>query len=183
MKKVLSCLLVVLLLASLSVSAFATASVQNQPAPVLAPAVPAEDEDTVEISSAVDANGNDISDLIKITSDMDAEDLPDEALAVYKVAKAALEDNLEGVIEETEGLADVIDGRKVAVSDLFDISVEGEVEFPITIKLKIANPDIFVALLHYVDGAFQLVETELEGDILTFTVDSLSPFAIISLAE
>ena len=71
--------------------------------------------------------------------------------------------------------------QSVAVSDLLDISEaeEGTVSFPLKITLKDKNLDNFVALLHFVDGAWEWVDAEVEGDALTFTAESLSPFAII----
>jgi len=71
----------------------------------------------------------------------------------------------------------------VAVSDLFDISATEEVSFPLTLTLKNKNLDNFVAMLQYVDGAWQWVDAEVNGDEITFTVDSLGVFAVVVSVE
>ena len=169
MKKILSCLLVVMLLCSLSVAAFAdnfVSSVANAGAP--------------EVAEAAQSDGSDGKALIGITP-MDEEDkLPEELKADMDAAFDSLDKaaDLAAVNDELKAAAA---DQSIAVSDLFDVRVleEGTVSFPLTITLKDKNLDNFVALLHYVDGAWQWVDAEVDGDSLTFTVDSLSPFAII----
>ena len=74
----------------------------------------------------------------------------------------------------------------LAVSDLFDISSsdcdghDTHAEFDITLKAETLNN--FVCLLHYIDGAWVIVEdarVTQNGEHLEFTVDSFSPFAIV----
>ena len=169
MKKILSCLLVVMLLCSLSVAAFAdnfVSSVANAGAP--------------EVAEAAQADGTDGKALVGITP-MDEEDkLPEELKAAMDAAFESL-DKASDLGAVNAELKDAAADQSIAVSDLFDIRVleEGTVSFPLTITLKDKNLDNFVALLHYVDGAWQWVDAEVDGDSLTFTVDSLSPFAII----
>ena len=73
----------------------------------------------------------------------------------------------------------------LAVSDLFDISDAcSPVEAHFDIVLKAETLENFVALLHYVDGEWVIVEDATVSDVegekhLTFSVDSLSPFAIV----
>ena len=183
MKKILSCLLAVLLLASLTVTAFATSPEKPEEVEVVEAVAPAEEVKS-ELVGVEDSEMMDVSEAIELTLDTDKDALSDEAKAEYEAAEKALED-LDAVIAETEGLDDVVDGREVGVSAMFDISAkEGEeLNFPLTLKLKIPSPETFVALLQYNGEKFELLETELEDDVLTFTVEYLCPFAIISLAE
>lgn len=180
MKKFLSCLLVVLLLASLTVSAFASEAEKT-------PSAEKPEEPTIEDVYPVGNPEDEETDaLIVLTLDKDKANLSESKREVYEEATEKLMD-LDAVVAETEGLEAAIDGREVGVSAMFDISVvegrEDEVGFPLVIKLKIPSPESFVALLQYEDGMFVLLETELEDDILTFTVEHLCPFAIISAAD
>ena len=111
--------------------------------------------------------------------------------------RSALE-NAYNVIVSTEDLSTLtpellalantlgIDTKDLAVSDLFDISYyncddhEGHGGF--TIKVKPDTLQGFVGLAHFIDGKWDIVENaKIEGDgqYLTFSVSSLSPFAII----
>lgn len=72
----------------------------------------------------------------------------------------------------------------LAVSELFDVSYvesaghDGHGAFTITIKAN--NLDKFVGLLHRHNGGWVVVDNAtVDGDTLTFTVDDLSPFAIV----
>ena len=177
MKKILSCLLVVMLLCSLSVAAFAdnfVSSVANAGAP--------------EVAEAAQADGSDGKALIDVTPMDEKDKLPEAQQTEMDAAFDSLDkaSDLAAVNEElneqiAEELKAAAADQSIAVSDLFDIRVleEGTVSFPLTITLKDKNLDNFVALLHYVDGAWQWVDAEVADGALTFTVDSLSPFAII----
>ncbi len=81
-----------------------------------------------------------------------------------------------------------LDAKKLAVSDLFDISYTGcdvhnqHGAFTITVMPETLNN--FVGLLHLNGDNWELVsnaKVEKNGDneVLTFTVDELSPFAIV----
>lgn len=78
-----------------------------------------------------------------------------------------------------------IDGQDLAVSDLFDLRVEGcqehddHVSFDIVIEADTLKG--FVGLLHMTtEGEWELVSNAtVEGKLLKFTVDSLSPFAVV----
>lgn len=175
MKKVLSCLLAVLLLASLSVSAFAAdelvSSVENAGAP--------------EIVSAVDANGNDLTAKIVITPYDERESLAEDVLAVLEKAYDVLKE-AEDLTALNDSLKELAGEKAIAAGELFDISAVEEIEFPVTITLKAENLENFVALLHFVDEEFVVVEepeVDAEEGTVVFTVDSLSPFAVIVNAE
>lgn len=169
MKKIISCLLVVMLLCSLSVAAFAdnfVSSVANAGAP--------------EVAEATQADGSDAKALIVVTPYEDKDKLSEEKQAEIDDAFDSLA-NAEDLAAVNDELKEAAGDQSVAVSDLFDISLtgEGEVSFPLTIGLKDKNLDNFVALIHFVDGEWQWVDAEVDGEALNFAVDSLSPFAII----
>lgn len=78
-----------------------------------------------------------------------------------------------------------IKGENLAVSDLFDINIEGCTEHDdhdkFTIVLKADTLKNFVALLHMnKDGKWELVkDAKVNGDKLEFSIDGFSPFAIV----
>lgn len=83
-----------------------------------------------------------------------------------------------------------LDGSKLAVSDLFDASYIGCLlhnshgQYDIT--LSAANLDKFVGLLHNIGGAWEFVDNATVSNdktSLSFTVNSLSPFAILVETE
>lgn len=78
-----------------------------------------------------------------------------------------------------------LDPKKLAVSDLFDVSYYGceihEYHKQFTFTIDAETLKNFVGLLHLHDGEWDFVENAKvnEDGSLTFKVDSLSPFAII----
>lgn len=175
MKKILSCLLAVLLLVSFSISAFAAE----------VPSVEAEKQ-VPTVSEAKDADGNDVAALIVITDYEDKDTLPEEAQKQLDATHDALED-LAALVEGNEDLKALLDGKEVDCEALFDISIvpekDDEVKLPIGLKLELVNPDNFAALLHFVDGEATLIETELGEDGLSLSLEELGAYAILSFAD
>ncbi len=109
--------------------------------------------------------------------------------------RATLPETLQKMIEkafkmivECDDLTELnIPGDKLAVSELFDIHMEGcdyhEEHRFFDITLSAEALEHFVGLLHMLqDGEFELVadaKVTHEGDHLEFTVESFSPFAIV----
>ena len=156
MKKTLSLLLAVLVLASFSVVAFAAPSPEAEGAP--------------ELSKAVDANGNDVTDALVVTAVTDKEELSEDA-------QEELDEAVEALMVLTAAMG------KVDVSDVFYVEAKEEIAFPLTLEFKIASPDDFVALLHFVDGNWVLVPATVAGDAISGEVDSLGAFAVLSLTK
>lgn len=172
MKKILSCLLAVLLLASLSVSAFA-AEVPSVEAEKLVPTV----------SEAKDADEKDVADGVVITDYEDKDALPEEAQKQLDAAYDALED-LAALVEGNDDLKELLDGKEADAESVFDISIVGdEIKLPVELKLELVNPDNFAALLHFVDGEATLIESELEDGVLTAVIEELGTYAILSFVE
>ena len=133
----------------------------------------------------VEVEGGEEGLVIKVTSYKDRHDLDAEA-------KAAIEDSYNDIknapdvtslVASIKNIADKA-GVKVAdlkVADLFDVSaVDGEIKGTVTFVLSAETLKNFVALLHDKDGKWEVVQgAKVEGNKLTFSVDSLSPFAIV----
>ena len=172
MKKLLSCLLAVLLLASFSISAFAAE----------VPSVESEKQ-IPTVAEAVDADGNDVAGGIVITDYEDKDTLPEDAQKQLDDAAEALED-LAALVEGNDELKELLDGKDVDCESLFDISVVGdEIKLPVELKLELVNPDNFAALLHFVDGEATLVETEVEDEFASLTLEEVGAYAILSFVE
>lgn len=172
MKKVLSCLLAVLLLASFSVMAFAADPVPSVEAEEVVPAV----------AEALDADGNDVASSIVITDYADKDTLPEAAQEQLDGAAEALKD-LAAIIEGNEDLKELVGDKDVDVESLFDISTVGEVSLPVDLKLELDNADNFAALLHFVDGEATLVETEAEDEAVSLVLEEVGSYAVLSFAE
>ena len=170
MKKLVALILSVVMVLSMTVAASAAfvASPSANKAPVVE-----------------EVKGGDKDLVIEITAYKDREKLDAEG-------KAAIEDsyndikNAPDVTSLVASIKDVADkaGAKVAdlkVSDLFDVSaVDGKIEGTVTFVLSADTLKNFVALLHDKDGKWEVVEgAKVDGNKLTFAVDSLSPFAIV----
>ena len=170
MKKLVALILSVVMVLSMTVAASAAfvASPSANKAPVVE-----------------EVKGGDKDLVIEITAFKDREKLDAEG-------KAAIEDsyndikNAPDVTSLVASIKDVADkaGAKVAdlkVADLFDVSaVDGKIEGNVTFVLSADTLKNFVALLHDKDGKWEVVEgAKVEGNKLTFSVDSLSPFAIV----
>lgn len=176
MKKIFAVILTAVMFASLALSGFA-ASFVSSPSSNAAPTLDSFDfEDascvadiiitpyskrdtlTTEKKTAIEAAYNEI----KATNDVSALNADLAALA------------------KTKG----INGKYLAVSDLFDVSAVGcdvhNEHGRVTIKLTAETLSKFVGLLQYKDGEWELVTgASVSGKKLTFTVDELSSFAVV----
>ena len=183
MKKVLSCLLAILILASMTVPAFATSSPEQPgaPTPVAPPYVPPVEK---EEPAVVDGNGDDITDITVITTETDIDTLGDEDKGEFEAGLAELgELDLKALITKYDpALGEEIGERKLAIAEVFYVSTTEEVVFPVTMRLKLNDAENFVALIHRVDGEWIVEKTELKEDVLKTTVDSLGIFAIVVYA-
>jgi len=172
MKRVLACLLAVLLLASLSVTAFADA----------VPSVEAEKQVPV-VSEAKDADGNDVAGKIIITDFEDKEKLPEDAQKQLDAAAEALKD-LPALVDGNEDLKKLLNGAEVDAESLFDISLaDDSVKLPVDVQLKLANPDHFAALVHFVDGEATLIETETKDESVSFSLEEVGTYAVLSFVD
>ena len=126
-----------------------------------------------------------------LTSYTDRGTLPDggaemEDAYAQILAAANLGDLNAGLASAAAALG--VDASDLVVSDLFDVSLKKGDDFvidpseymPITVALKADLLDKFVGLLHFKDGKCELVtNANVKDGVLTFSVDDLSPFAIV----
>lgn len=181
MKKILAVTFVLLLVAGSTLSVLATNgafvnSPSGQQAPILIEAENAS-EDCVAV--------------VTVTSFADRETLDEPTQNklddAYNVI--ATTEDLGTLSEDIQERADDlgIDSKDLVISDLFDVSYSDceshEVHLSFTITIKPASVENFVAVLHYLDDEWEVIDGVVEGDEITFVADSLSPFAIMSYAE
>lgn len=170
MKKILSVLLAVLLLASISVAAYAenfVNSVENAGAP--------------EIDAVADSEGNDVSALIKIVPYEQVDTLAEDDQTAMHAAYDSL--NAGKLADINADLAAAAGDKSIAVSDFFFLTSDEDVSFPLKVTLRNSNLADFVSLLQYVDGAWTWIDAEVDGDALTFSIESFGPFSIIVAGE
>lgn len=176
MKKVFVIVLTAVMIASLTVSSFA-ASFVSSPSGNSAPTL---------VSGKFESEECD-ADLVitaysqRSTLSADGKTAIETAYTAIKSANdvSSLNADLAALAKSKE-----IKGTNLAVSDLFDVSYTGcdshNGHGKVTVKLSAETLKDFVGLLHYVDGSWELVSgATVSGDELTFTVSSLSPFAIV----
>lgn len=188
MKKIFAILLAVMLMASLTVTAFADnvpSPQQGGNVPVVPGANAAEenvDEEVVDLAleSVIDANDADITADVALRLLSEAGSLNAEDKASFDEGYNKLMDaeNLADVNEDLKGAAG---DQDIYVSEVFFLEGDEETAFPATVTLKYANVDNFLALLHYVDGEWVWVDTEVKDGSLVFETESFGTFAIISL--
>ena len=181
MKKVLTICLMMVLVMSLTMTAFAApngfvSSPSEDAAPKLVSFTPSDDECTARLV---------------ITPYGERETLPDALEAMMENAR----NQIVGSTDLTKLNADLaalaaklkIKGEDLAVSDLFDIHVtgcnyhDGHTDFDIVLSADMLKH--FVGLLHMQkDGSWELVSDAKvtgNGEHLAFSVESFSPFAIV----
>ena len=128
---------------------------------------------------------------LSITSYTDRAQLSEDACKAMEDAYAEIKANFDlSVLNSQLGriAADMgIPVSHLAVSDLFDISLESDEDHDehgaFTVKLKSESLANYICLIHYVEGAWEVVEdaeVDKDGRILTFTEDEFSPFAIVT---
>ena len=181
MKKVLVILMALVMMATMCVSVFAAPgafvnSPSKNPAPIL-----------VEGKNETEAcNG-----MVVVTAYGDRNDLTAEQRQKLEEAYAMIV-GAENLTTLNAGLATIaqklgVNTTDLAVSDLFDISAAecdgnhaDHGQFDITLKAETLNN--FVALLHYYNGEWRVIENaEItnNGEHLEFTEKEFSPFAIV----
>ncbi len=179
MKKVVALVLALVMLYALSIPAFAAPdSFTVSPGTVGAPT----------LISFINETADCTADII-VTAYKDRAELTDDK-------ETAIEEAYKDIIDAADlsaleaSLADAanklgISTADLAVSDLFDVSYNScdvhDSHGSFTIQLKANTFSTFVKLLHYTGEAWEAVEgaTVDESDVLTFTVDNLSPFAVV----
>ena len=181
MKKVLAICLMMVMVLGVGAPAFAAPNgFVSSPSGNVAPTV-----------SDFKPSDDDCEARLVITPYNDRRELPDTIRTIFEKAYNQIT-NADNLTELNAGLAKIanekkIDSANLAIGDLFDIHPtdcdyhEGHVDFNITLDVDTLKH--FVALLHMnKDGVWEVVENARvinNGEHLTFSVDSFSPFAIV----
>ncbi len=184
MKKFITITLAVLMVLSLSVTAFAAAGFISSPEANEAP---------VLVSAVVDSK--DCKAEFEITSygkrtELSADDKQniEQAYEGIKTASADLSTlNADlAKLAKKRGVA----GKNLAVSDLFNIGIENcadathSAHGKTTIKLKADTLNNFVGLMRYSGGKWELVsDAKVSGDTLTFKTTGFDAFAFVVSRE
>jgi hypothetical protein len=179
MKKIVVLVLAVLMVATMSVGAFAASGAfVESPSKQLAPELVSFDNE----SDACTA-------ILIITAYADRAELDAAAVAALEKAYAEIAgtENLGTLDDEVAALAEElgIPAADLAVSDLFDISYsdcdthEEHKKFTIVIKPE-ATTNV-AAILHYTAEGWEVIPAEIKDDgTLTFESELFSPFAIMT---
>lgn len=181
MKKTFAICMIVVMLVTMSVNAFAAtngfvSSPSENPAPKVVDFKPSDEACTATLN---------------ITAYADKHTLPEALRTLMEQAYDSIADAVD-LTKLNTALADLVskkgyDSTKLAVADLFDIHPsdcefhDGHTDFDITLSADTLSH--FVALLHMnKDGVWEMV-TDAEiinnGEHLKFSVESFSPFAIV----
>ena len=181
MKKVLAICLMIVMVVSMSVTSFAApggfvSSPSGNPAPTVVDFDPSNDNCTGWLVITPYGDREDLSDVLRSLLEKAYKDVvnsDDLTKLNAELAKIAADKNIEG--------------KNLAVSDLFDIHVTGcdfhDGHFGFDITLDADKLSSFVGLLHMnKNGEWELVadaKVVNNNEHLQFSVDSLSPFAIV----
>lgn len=177
MKRILTAVFAILMIAAMTVSAFASSDAfVSSPSQKRAPELvdyENESEDCVaelEICAYGDRDQLEDEDRLKLeeaySNLLETADLGD------------LNDDIDSLASSLK-----VDSNVFAISDVFDISYydcdghEAHGEFTITIKPESVKN--YAGMIHYTDDGWELLESEEKDGNITFVVDSLSPFAIM----
>ena len=167
MKKLVAVLCAAVMTVGMAVNVFAA------PSPSVSGVVTA-------VESAKDADGNAVDIKMETVSEAEAEQhfTEEEKAAVAKIKES--KEKFEAIAKEAlgdkfkEGM-ELVDIRNLHIPE------GANVTFPLTITVKVTGvtETSTVAVLHYTNGAWEDVKATAGNGTVTFTVNSLSPFAFI----
>jgi autonomous glycyl radical cofactor GrcA len=196
MKKILSVLLVVLMLASLSVCAFAGDSPSQDPGDPGVVVVPTDKDKEKAEAEKAEAEATKTIDEAKTTAeDENGEDavvalgkLPANATAEMKADFKDLEDtlvdakkalaNIGAAAIPVEVTAEVGEDVKVEAGQAFRAVAN---EYPVTITIAVENPKDFVGMMVFVNGKWVKLNTIVNDDgTVTFVLDQPAVLSIVS---
>ena len=209
MKKFLSVLLVVLMLASISTLAFAAPSPSQdpEPAPPVTPAPKEKEKESEEAEEAEEEATKSIEEIKTVAEDEQGKQavvslgklsndatgqmktdhkallntLVDAKKAVAENEKAAIPEEIKADFAKAEGKTDVseVEGKTLVVGQPFRAVAS---EYPATITIKVENPSDFVAIMVFVNGKWVKLNTVVneEDETVTFVLDQPEVLSIVS---
>ena len=178
MKKILAAIFILVMSLCMTVTAFAApGAFVSSPSAIQAP-------ELVDYSNS----NSGCAAIVKVVAYADRSTLPTAAKETIETAYAEIvsSSDLGELNADLDAIAKNfgVNSTDFAVSDLFEVYYVGcdshnaHGSFTITIKPGVISN--FVGLIHYTNSEWDFVEdVEIEDGELTFTVDSLSPFAIV----
>ena len=166
MKKLVAVLCAAVMTVGMAVNVFAAPS-------------PSVSGTVTEIESATDANGNAVEIKIETVSEAEAEQHFTEE---EKTAVADVKENFETIAKKVLGEKFEEGMKLVDIRNLY-VPEGANVTFPLTLTVKVSGvtKDSTVAVLHYnaETKTWENVNATAGDGTITFTVNSLSPFAFI----
>ena len=167
MKKLVAVLCAAVMTVGMAVNVFAA------PSPSVSGVVTA-------VESAKDADGNAVDIKMETVSEAEAEQhfTEEEKAAVAKIKES--KEKFEAIAKEALGDKFEAGMELVDIRNLY-VPEGANVTFPLTITVKVTGvtETSTVAVLHYTNGAWEDVKATAGNGTVTFTVNSLSPFAFI----
>lgn len=175
MKKIMVIGLVLVMCLSMSLTAFASnggyiQSPTKNKAPEIVEVIP-----STETSEKL---------VVTITPFAKSNTLTGETAANFRAAHEDIVANkdITVLVPEVKAVAEKANVKveNLAISDLFDLYANMKLTSEVTIKLNAETAKHFVALLHYHNDAWEVVDNAtVKDNVITFTVKDLSPFAIV----
>lgn len=113
----------------------------------------------------------------------DKDKMPEEVRVVIEAAYNTIM-NAEAVTDLCPALADMAKKEKMAsedlvISDIFDIDCSEADGGSFKVKLTTEEGLNVVALLHYTNGAWEMVDAKIKDGVVSFEGDNFSPFAFV----
>lgn len=176
MKKVLSALIAILLVAAMAVSAFAEAV----PSPSVVPV-------TVTETTAVNAQGEAVeiaADAVVVNVVNNTADLPEEEQEVVEAAFTALTEaaSLEEIIPECAGM-EVVEVMNVTVTDDVAVAMEEGTVVSVTVEMDLeAEAGTILQIIRFVDGEWVLTEDYaevMEDGTVVLHLSAPGPIALV----
>ncbi len=160
MKRTLSCLLALVMLLSLSVAA----------------AAETEQED-IELVSALDAKGEDATELVTVTSFADREELSEDNLKMYEDAIATILKAFEEAARNDPRVHVDSDEVVVALYDTCFVELDENGEQPF--EIEVTAPENYKASMLFTDGVWNVIDTELDNGNVRYTQEGNAVLAEI----
>ena len=159
MKKAISILLVVLMFASLSVNAFAVGNISKQ-----------ESASMTEVASAQDTDGADV----KANASLHTETAESNSDVAAFIAE------FDSIYSSNEELQKAAKNRGVEVASAFSADF-GEAKMPVKAEFKLSHPNLFVAVMQFIDGEWKVLPSELKGDTLSVEIPANGLCTVVAL--
>lgn len=158
----------------------------EQPAPV---PPSSENNAAPTLNGATGADGEDADDALSIISFKERDDLNKVYEDDFALAYKDLAEGFDKILEGDEKLKAAAGENNVAVSDTFFVSADdvSKLDYPIAIEIELAkfgaeNPDEFVALMQWLDGEWQFIESSVADGVVSASINEIGPFAIVVVA-